>query len=116
MKKYLLSSLLVLGLALYSTVAAWAENVVYGIMPSNTYGARTTSFDIDALGSDALKLTPEFAFENAEEFNCGTSVGDKYYAFVVNRGVDAAAFVTLNFTTGNMVVVNDKSFCLQSRA
>lgn len=110
MKKYLLSSLLVLGLALYSTVAAWAENVVYGLMPSNTYGARTTSFDIDALGSDALKLTPEFAFENAEEFNCGTSVGDKYYAFVVNRGVEAAAFVTLNFTTGKMVVVNDKSF------
>ena len=70
MKKYLLSSLLVLGLALYSTVAAWAENVVYGLMPSNTYGARTTSFDIDALGSDALKLTPDFAFENAEEFNC----------------------------------------------
>lgn len=110
MKKYLLSSLLVLGLALYSTVAAWAENVVYGLMPSNTYGARTTSFDIDALGSDALKLTPDFAFENAEEFNCGTSVGDKYYAFVVNRGVEAAAFVTLNFTTGKMVVVNDKSF------
>lgn len=110
MKKYLLSSLLVLGLALYSTVAAWAENVVYGIMPSNTYGARTTSFDIDALGATALKITPEFAFENAEEFNCGTSVGDKYYAFVVNRGVDAAAFVTLNFTTGKMVVVNDKSF------
>ena len=110
MKKYLLSSLLVLGLALYSTVAAWAENVVYGISPSNSFGARTTSFDIDALGSDALKLTPEFAFENAEEFNCGTSVGDKYYAFVVNRGVDAAAFVTINFTTGKMVVVNDKSF------
>lgn len=110
MKKYLLSSLLVLGLALYSTVAAWAENVVYGIMPSNTYGARTTSFDIDALGATALKITPEFAFENAEEFNCGTSVGDKYYAFVVNRGVDAPAFVTLNFTTGKMVVVNDKSF------
>lgn len=110
MKKYLLSSLLVLGLALYSTVAAWAENVVYGLMPSNTYGARTTSFDIDALGATALKITPEFAFENAEEFNCGTSVGDKYYAFVVNRGVDAPAFVTLNFTTGKMVVVNDKSF------
>lgn len=110
MKKYLLSSLLVLGLALYSTVAAWAENVVYGLMPSNTYGARTTSFDIDALGATALKITPDFAFENAEEFNCGTSVGDKYYAFVVNRGVDAAAFVTLNFTTGKMVVVNDKSF------
>lgn len=110
MKKYLFSSLLVLGLALYSTVAAWAENVVYGLMPSNTYGARTTSFDIDALGATALKITPEFAFENAEEFNCGTSVGDKYYAFVVNRGVDAPAFVTLNFTTGKMVVVNDKSF------
>lgn len=110
MKKYLLSSLLVLGLALYSSVAAWAENVVYGIMPSNTYGARTTSFDIDALGATALKITPEFAFENAEEFNCGTSAGDKYYAFVVNRGVDAPAFVTLNFTTGKMVVVNDKSF------
>ena len=110
MKKYLLSSLLVLGLALYSSVAAWAENVVYGLMPSNTYGARTTSFDIDALGATALKITPEFAFENAEEFNCGTSVGDKYYAFVVNRGVDAPAFVTLNFTTGKMVIVNDKSF------
>ena len=110
MKKYLLSSLMVLGLALYSSVAAWAENVVYGLMPSNTYGARTTSFDIDALGATALKITPEFAFENAEEFNCGTSVGDKYYAFVVNRGVDAPAFVTLNFTTGKMVVVNDKSF------
>ena len=110
MKKYLLSSLFVLGLALYSTVAAWAENVVYGLMPSSTYGARTTSFDIDALGATALKITPEFAFENAEEFKCGTSVGDKYYAFVVNRGVDAPAFVTLNFTTGKMVVVNDKSF------
>ena len=110
MKKYLLCSLLVLGLALYSSVAAWAENVVYGLMPSNTYGARTTSFDIDALGATALKITPEFAFENAEEFNCGTSVGDKYYAFVVNRGVDAPAFVTLNFTTGKMVIVNDKSF------
>ena len=85
MKKYLLSSLFVLGLALYSTVAAWAGNVVYGLMPSNTYGARTTSFDIDALGATALKITPEFAFENAEEFNCGTSVGDKYYAFVVNQ-------------------------------
>lgn len=110
MKKYLLSSLFVLGLALYSTVAAWAENVVYGLMPSSTYGARTTSFDIDALGATALKITPEFAFENAEVFNCGTSVGDKYYAFVVNSGVDAPAFVTLNFTTGKMVVVNDKSF------
>ena len=110
MKKYLLSSLFVLGLALYSTVAAWAENVVYGLMPSSTYGARTTSFDIDALGATALKITPEFAFENAEEFKCGTSVGDKYYAFVVNSGVDAPAFVTLNFTTGKMVVVNDKSF------
>lgn len=110
MKKYLLSSLFVLGLALYSTVAAWAENVVYGLMPSSTYGARTTSFDIDALGATALKITPEFAFENAEGFNCGTSVDDKYYAFVVNRGVDATAFVTLNFTTGKMVVVNDKSF------
>lgn len=110
MKKYLLSSLFVLGLALYSTVAAWAENVVYGLMPSSTYGARTTFFDIDALGATALKITPEFAFENAEAFNCGTSVGDKYYAFVVNRGVDAPAFVTLNFTTGKMVVVNDKSF------
>lgn len=110
MKKYLLSSLFVLGLALYSTVAAWAENVVYGLMPSSTDGARTTSFDIDALGATALKITPEFAFENAEGFNCGTSVGDKYYAFVVNCGVDAPAFVTLNFTTGKMVVVNDKSF------
>ena len=110
MKKYLLSSLFVLGLALYSTVAAWAENVVYGLMPSSTYGARTTSFDIDTLGATALKITPEFAFENAEAFNCGTSVGDKYYAFVVNSGVDAPAFVTLNFTTGKMVVVNDKSF------
>mgnify|MGYP005752032805 FL=1 len=110
MKKYLLSSLLVLGLALYSTVAAWAENVVYGISPSNSFGARTTSFDIDALGSDALKLTPEFTFDTAEDFNCGTSVGDKYYAFVVNRGVDGAAFVTINFTSGKMVVVNDKSF------
>lgn len=110
MKKYLLSSLLVLSLALYSTAAAWAENVVYGIMQSTTFGTRTTSFDIDALGSDALKLTPEFTFENAQEFNCGTSVGDKYYAFVVTSGVDAPAFVTLNFTTGKMVVVNGKSF------
>ena len=110
MKKYLLSSLFVLGLALYSTVAAWAENVVYGLMPSSTYCARTKSFDIESLVATALKITPEFAFENAEEFNCGTSVGDKYYAFVVNSGVDAPAFVTLNFTTGKMVVVNDKSF------
>lgn len=115
MSRNLLKSVLVMCLAVCSSVVALANDIVYGLIPSYTYGAQTTSFDLDAVNaSAATKVSPEFAFSSATDVKCGVSAGDKYYAFV--NILDPAtydetvAFVTLNFTTGNMVVVNDFSY------
>ena len=114
MKKYL-HSMAVLVLALGSTTMAWADNVVYGLLPSYTYGAQTTSVDLDKVNaSEATKVEPSgFAFAQAQEVKCGVTAGDKYYTFVTLVDEDyneSTALATFNFTTGNTVVVNDFSY------
>lgn len=115
MKNCLLNKIAALVLALGSSVVALADNVVYGLMPSNTYGARTTSVDLDQVNtSAATTVTAGFAFADAKDVKCGVTAGDKYYAFVDMEDPvsydQKVALVTFNFTTGDMVVVNDFSY------
>lgn len=115
MKKYLLNSIAVFALTISSTTMAWADNVVYGLTSSYTYGARTTSVDLDKVNSsEALKVSPGFGYSDAKDVICGTTAGDKYFAFVkVTDPVSYDENVTLatfNFTTENVVVVNDFSY------
>lgn len=115
MKKYLLNSIVVFALTIGSATMAWADNVVYGLTYSYTYGARTTSVDLDKVNNaEALKVTPEFGYDDAQDVICGTTADDKYFAFVkVPDPVSYDENVTLatfNFTTGNVVVVNDFSY------
>lgn len=114
MKKYL-HSIAVLALALGSATIAWADNVVYGLIPSYTYGARTTSVDLDQVNTTAAtKLTPGFGYENAQEVMCGVTAGDKYFAFVKVTDPDTyeenIELTTFNFTTQNIVTVNNFSY------
>ena len=114
MKKYL-HSIAVLALALGSATMAWADNVVYGLIPSYTYGARTTSVDLDKVNSTAATtLTPGFGYENAQEVMCGVTAGDKYFAFVKTTDPDTyeenVELATFNFTTENIVQVNNFSY------
>lgn len=114
MKKYL-HSIAVLALALGSATMAWADNVVYGLIPSYTYGARTTSVDLDKVNSTAATtLTPGFAYDNAQEVMCGVTAGDKYFAFVKtldpNTYDENIELATFNFTTENIVTVNNFSY------
>lgn len=114
MKKYL-HSIGVLVLALGSTTMAWADNVVYGLIPSYTYGAQTTSVDLDKVNAtEVTKVEPTgFSFQQAQEVKCGVTAGDKYYTFVTLVDDDyneTAALATFNFTTGNTVVVNNFSY------
>lgn len=114
MKKYL-HSIAVLALALGSATMAWADNVVYGLIPSYTYGARTTSVDLDKVNSTAATtLTQGFAYDNAQEVMCGVTAGDKYFAFVKTLDPDTydenIELATFNFTTENIVQVNNFSY------
>ena len=114
MKKYLLNALAVTALQLAATAAAWAGDVVYGLVPSYSYGAQAASFDISSVSADAAAtVTKDFAFETAKEVKCGVTAGDKYFAFVETEDANynqTVALVTLNFTSGEMVVVNDFSY------
>lgn len=115
MKKYLLNSIAVFALAISSTTMAWADNVVYGLTSSYTYGARTTSVDLDKVNSsEALKVTSGFGYTDAKEVICGTTAGDKYFAFVKITDPTSydenVALTTFNFSTENVVVVNDFSY------
>lgn len=115
MRKCLLNSFAVLVLTLGSSASALADNVVYGLIPSYTYGAQTTSFDLDKVNaSSTTEVAPGFTFADAKTIKCGVTVGDKYYAFVELEDPttydQTIALVTLNFTTGNMVVVNNFSY------
>lgn len=115
MKKNLLYSCAALALSLVTSVTAWADDVVYGLVPSYTYGAQTASFDLSSVNtSAATSVAKEFSFANAKDVKCGTTAGNKYYAFVDMEDPDTydqtVALVTLNFTTGEMVVVNDFSY------
>lgn len=115
MKKCLLRSFAVLVLTLGSSALTWAENVVYGLIPSYTFGAKTTSLDLESVNTTtATSLTPGFNYTNVKDVKCGVTVGDKYYAFVNYEDPtsydEVAALATFNFTSGNMVVVNDFSY------
>ena len=46
---YLVKQTIYVVMAIASSVSAFAENVVYGIVPSSSFGGKTTSFDIDAV-------------------------------------------------------------------
>ena len=115
MKKCLLNSFSVLVLTLGASASALADNVVYGLIPSYTYGAKTTSLDLDDLNlSSATDVEPGFAFDDVKGVKCGVSVGDKYYAFVDMVDPDTydetVALATMNFTTGKLVIVNNFSY------
>ena len=53
MKHLLLRTMMTLAMVIATSVSAFAETVVYGIVPSSTYGGKTTSFDIDAVNADS---------------------------------------------------------------
>lgn len=115
MRKQLLNSIAVLTLAFGSTVVAMADNVVYGLLSSYSSGAGTTSFDLDKVNTTtATSLTKGFSYDNMTEVKCGATAGDKYFAFVslMDEATydESTALVTINFTTGNMVTVNDFSY------
>lgn len=115
MRKSLLHSVLVMALAFGSSMTAWADSVLYGLIPSYTYGAQTTSFDLDAISTESTTtVAPGFAFAEAKDVKCGVTAGNKYYAFVTmedaDSGEETTALVTINFTTGNIVVVNNFSY------
>lgn len=115
MKKCLLRTFAVLAMTIGSSVVTWADNVVYGLIPSYSFGARSASLNLDNVNTSAVTtLAPDFTFEGATEVKCGTTAGDKYYAFVSILDPDTyeetVALATLNFTTGEMVVVNNFSY------
>lgn len=115
MKKYLLNSIAVLALALGSTTYMWADNVIYGLVPSYTYGARAASVDLDKVNTEtATTITPDFAYEDATEVMCGVTAGDKYYAFLKVQDQETydenVTLATINFTSKKIVVVNDFAY------
>ena len=114
MRHFLLKAMLPLVMAIASSVSAFAENVVYGIVPSSSFGGKTTSFDIDAVNADEkLAITTDLDLTGVDGVKCAASVGDKYFAFVTYYDEetydDVVAFATVNFTTGNVVYVNNYS-------
>lgn len=118
MKKTLLNSIAVLVLAFGSTVVAMADNVVYGLLTGwdENYNnvTQTTSFDLDKVNTSTQTEVPAgFSFSGISEIKCGVTAGDKYYAFVTimdENYNENVALVTLNFTTGEQVIVNDFSY------
>ena len=115
MRHFLLKAMLPLVMAIASSVSAFAENVVYGIVPSSSFGGKTTSFDIDAVNADEkLAITTDLDLTGVDGVKCAASVGDKYFAFVTYYDEetydDVVAFATVNFTTGNVVYVNNYSY------
>ena len=111
-----LHSFAVLVLALGSSVYANADNVVYGLTSSNDDNSySTTSVDLDALSpTQKTNLASGFELKGLNNVKAGVAVGDKYYAFVsiVDEKTNESknALVTINFTTGKMVVVNNYSY------
>ena len=115
MKHLLLRTMMTLAMVIATSVSAFAETVVYGIVPSSTYGGKTTSFDIDAVNADSkLAITTDLDLTGVDGVKCAASVGDKYFAFVTYYDEetydDVVAFATVNFTTGNVVYVNNYSY------
>lgn len=114
MRKTLLKSIAALALAVGSPAWLWADNVVYGLQ-SSWDGTMTASFDLDAVNSSAATaVATEFSLADISEVKCGVSAGNKYYAFIASddpdTGNQTVALVTVNFTTGEKVIVNDFSY------
>lgn len=114
MRRTLLKSIAALALALGSPVWLWADNVVYGLL-SSYEGAYTTSFDLDAVNtSSAAAVAAGYSLSDISGVKCGVCAGNKYYAFVDSENPttyeQTTALVTVNFTTGEKVVVNDFSY------
>ena len=113
MRYSLLKSVASLLLAIGASASATAQTTVYGIK-SNWDGNSTVKFDIESLSTES-KTTLEsvqginYHFENG--IICGANVGDKYYAFLydVNNNY---SFATINHTTGEMTIINNKSYKL----
>ena len=74
--------------------------MVYAVIPSSTYGASSTEFNLyDIKPGITTSLTKDKTWENVIGFNCGASVGNKYFAFVDTEDADNV-FASLNFTSG----------------
>lgn len=116
MKHCLLRSFAAALIAFSFSTAALADNVVYGLLSSYSKGAQPTSVDLDKVNTNEVTtLTPsDFAYADAQEVKCGVTAGDKYFAFVTQMDPDTYdennALVTINFTTGKTVVVNNFSY------
>lgn len=116
MMKHLLHTMALLAAIVCNTASAWAEQVVYAVVPSSTYGAKITSFDYELLNNDSplTVTTTGDALEGITSVLCGTNVGEKYYAFInyedENTGDTTTQLVTINFTTGKVTVVNGSSY------
>lgn len=115
MKKYLLKSSMLMALAFCSTATAWADNVVYGLTSGYDENRSTVfqkvSVDLDSLNKGVVKTENiGETFKDISGFKCGVSVGDKYLAFVSTKDTDGSTFVSINFTTGKIVTINDFSY------
>ena len=116
MRKNLLRLLTLLSVIIGGTAVTWAENVVYALIPSSSMGTKVTSFDYDAVNTTD-KLTIAATGEEltgVDGVYCSVNVGNKYYAFINNEYATGSStmtqLVTINFTTDNVTVVNDKSY------
>lgn len=120
MKNYLRSFTL-LTLALSSSLTALADNVVYGLLgtPDPEYymdSYSTSSFDLSGISASAeITVTGKYALPaiSPNGFYCGTTVGNKYYAFVKVEDDDdnsSTNLVTVNFTNGNYTTVASTSY------
>ena len=83
MRHFLLKAMLPLVMAIASSVSAFAENVVYGIVPSSSFGGKTTSFDIDAVNADEkLAITTDLDLTGVDGVKCAASVRQSHFHWV----------------------------------
>lgn len=104
-----------MALAFCSTATAWADNVVYGLTSGYDESWSTVfqkvSLDLDSLNKGVVKTENiGEAFKDISGFKCGVTVGDKYLAFVSTKDTEGSTFVSINFTTGKVVTINDFSY------
>lgn len=115
MKKYLLKSSLLAALALWSTSVAWADNLVYGFLSGhdaswNSY-LQKVSLNLDSLNKGTIKTENiGESFTDLSSVNVGVCAGDKYFAFANVKDAEDPCFVSVNFTTGKVVVINNFSY------
>ena len=109
--KHSLHYLLIALFLLMGFQASNAENIVYGVGGDWT-GTGVLKYDLDALNPNQELDTEQLValpIENTDDVLCGVSVGDKYYTFMRNSNYEVV-FATINFTTGNIVEVNNYAY------